>query len=252
MNRHSERGGKSPLRMRRNNGVGAPDTDSFFHHLFVFFITPPSSHRDPSTSRARRLRADRIRALFPSSQPLAPQRRSATVNYRMPCNVCMSLSILLALLHTPGGTAKGICGSPDSDAVLPDSFLGGSARRLRRKPPCMPFHFWDCRNLFCPPLSTQGPRRDRDDGRSSLSVLLFLTPLSYPDGESRRLLLSKRSVLSSRPHFSFKGAAECLEDLLARIVPSMTLDSETVGNVLQWYRFRHPTIYQLHMSSQGI
>jgi hypothetical protein len=43
------------------------------------------------------------------------------------------------------------------------------------------------------------------------------SPLSYPDRESQRMLLSKRSVLPAPTHFLFKGANEDSEDHLARV-----------------------------------
>jgi hypothetical protein len=87
MNRHSERGGKSPLGMRRNNGVGAPDTDSFFHHLFVFLLRhlrPTVTPRRPAQDDCEPIEYVRCSRPHSLSHPSDDQLRStlaATVQH---------------------------------------------------------------------------------------------------------------------------------------------------------------------------
>jgi hypothetical protein len=117
--------------------------------------------------------------------------------------------------------------------IVPESFLGGSAPRLRqfnleRIPfPGLPklllsathlvtLDLWDIPNsgYFTPEAIVTGLSTS-----TSLEVFFldFESPLSRPKRESRCPPPLTRSILPALTRFSFKGASEYLEDLVARI-----------------------------------
>ncbi len=118
----------------------------------------------------------------------------------------------------------------ETPPVVPNSFLGGSAPRLRFfKLDGIPFpglpklllsatHLVDLFLYNIPHSGYISP----EAMAALLSVLsslqsLFLrfqSPQSCPDWESRRLPPSKRSVIPALAYFSFKGVIEYLEDLV--------------------------------------
>ena len=121
----------------------------------------------------------------------------------------------------------------ETPPVIPDSFLGGSAPRLRIlflhsiSFPGLPklllsaTHLVDLRLWGIPHSGYFSP----ETIVTSLSVLssietlylLFLSPQSRPDWGSRRPPPSKRSVLPALDEFYFKGVVEYLEELVSRI-----------------------------------
>jgi hypothetical protein len=117
--------------------------------------------------------------------------------------------------------------------VLPDSFLGGSARRLRFLSlsgiplPGLPklllsathlVHLSLCRiphsGYFSPDAIVTAL-----SGLTSLEVLHleFQSPLSCPDWTSRSTPPPTRTLLPVLTHFQFKGVSDYLDDLVARI-----------------------------------
>ena len=117
--------------------------------------------------------------------------------------------------------------------IVPDSFLGGSAPRLRYLYfygipfPGLPnlllsaAHITDLHLSGIPHLGYFSP----DAMATALSTLTslarlqleFQSPLSLPDRATRRLLPPKRFVLAVLTYFGFKGVGEYLEDLVVRI-----------------------------------
>ena len=123
--------------------------------------------------------------------------------------------------------------SDETVAVVPDSFLGGSAPRLEVLSlygipfPGLPkllmstTHLVNLELMNIPHSGYISP-----DAMvtilSTLTSLSFLwlgfqSPRSFPDPASRRLFSSTRSVLHSFTHFRFEGVSKYLEDLVARI-----------------------------------
>ena len=121
----------------------------------------------------------------------------------------------------------------DEAAVVPDSFLGGFAPRLKTlwlhdlPFPGLPklflsaTHLVDLRLHHIPHSGYLSP----DAMVATLSTLTslenlwlgFKSPESCPDLETRRLSPSTRSVLPALKSFDFKGASEYLEDLVTDI-----------------------------------
>jgi hypothetical protein len=142
---------------------------------------------------------------------------------------------------------RGVSYVPD----LPDSFLGGSAPRLRRLA-LVAIPLSGLPKLFLPAthLSRLRLRRIPHSGYLSpvamvacltmLTSLEFLelefeSPQSCPDQESRRSLPPTRSILPALTTFRFKGANEYLEDLVARIdTPRLCQLSATFFNDIEF------------------
>ena len=130
------------------------------------------------------------------------------------------------LLHS-----RGIAG--EVVPVVPDSFLGGSAPRLRHLHlDCIPFPglpnlllsatFLVDVALHNIPHSGYFPPDTMVTALSSLTsleslLLQFQSPRSFPDPEAEHPPPSTRSALSVLTYFAFKGDCEYLEDLVARI-----------------------------------
>jgi hypothetical protein len=122
---------------------------------------------------------------------------------------------------------------PDGEAVLPDSFLGGTAPSLRflylsQIPfPGLPRLLLSATylvdlQLWSIPHSAYISPEAMVTALSALTcldrlVLRFRFPLSRPDRESRLLPPPTRSVLSVLKRFAFKGDSEYLDDLVAQI-----------------------------------
>jgi len=121
----------------------------------------------------------------------------------------------------------------ETPPVVPDSFLGGSAPRLRSfKLEGIPFPGLPKLHLSATHLTTLSLGNIPHSGYISpeaivglLSVLSslqtlylrFQSPQSRPDWEDRRPPPPKRSVIPSLSQFLFKGAIEYLEDLVTYI-----------------------------------
>jgi hypothetical protein len=117
--------------------------------------------------------------------------------------------------------------------VIPDSFLGGSAPRLRHfELDGIPFpglpklllsatHIVHLRLINIPHSGYISPEAMAAllCALSSLESLSlgFQSPQSRPDWESRRLPPPKRSILPTLDNFCFKGVTEYLEELVTRI-----------------------------------
>jgi hypothetical protein len=120
-----------------------------------------------------------------------------------------------------------------STAVVPDSFLGGSAPRLRYfQLDSIPFpglprlllsatHLVKLRLFTIPHSGYVSPEAMATclSMLTSLETLQlqFESPRSCPEQESRRSRPPTRSILPSLTFFSFKGVNEYLEELVARI-----------------------------------
>ena len=123
--------------------------------------------------------------------------------------------------------------SNDEPPVIPDSFLGGSAPRLRILY-LNSFSFPGLPKLLL--SATQLVRLDLDhiphsgyispqamvaplSGLSRLEILFlqFRSPQSRPHWESQSLPTPRRSILPALIEFRFKGVAEYLEELVTRI-----------------------------------
>ena len=118
-------------------------------------------------------------------------------------------------------------------AVVPDSFLGGSAPRLRRLLlngipfPGLPKLLLSTTHLvaFCLYNIPHSGYISPDEMIAALSTLtrleyltlLFKSPRSCPDQASRRPPPKTRSVLRGLTEFEFKGVSEYLDDLVACI-----------------------------------
>jgi len=145
------------------------------------------------------------------------------------------LEEVLAPMHMsfPELTRLGLWSYGEPPTVIPDSFLGGSAPRLRTLTlgsisfPGLPklllsaTHLVNLRLWNIPHSGYFSPEAIV----ASLSVLSsletlylgFESPQSRPDWGSRRPPPSKRSVLPALDSFSFKGVTEYLEELVSRI-----------------------------------
>jgi hypothetical protein len=131
--------------------------------------------------------------------------------------------------------------------VLPDSFLGGSAPRLRfLSLSSIPFpglpnlllsatHLVNLYIFHIPDSGYISP----ESMASCLSMLTsldefyfqFISPQSFPDQESRRSPPPTRFVLPALTNFGFKGVNEYLEELVARIdAPQLLVLSTTFFN----------------------
>jgi hypothetical protein len=122
---------------------------------------------------------------------------------------------------------------PSHVPVLPDSFLGGSAPRLRRLAlisipfPGIPKLLLSATHLVSlwliniPHSGYISPEAMATclSALTSLDILQleFESPLSCPDLESGRPFLPTRFVLPTLAEFSFKGVNEYLDEFLARI-----------------------------------
>ena len=144
------------------------------------------------------------------------------------------LEILLAAMQQPFPVlAEMLLRSDETVRVVPDSFLGGFAPRLRFLQfnnipfPGLPklllsATYLDHLYLDGIPHSGYISPEAMVTALSSLTSLEYLklqfqSPRSCPDQASRRPPPSTRSVLPILIFFSFKGVAEYLEDLVARI-----------------------------------
>jgi hypothetical protein len=125
---------------------------------------------------------------------------------------------------------------PDADGedgpVLPDTFLGGSAPRLRGLTlhritfPTLPRLLLSSSDLFwlhLHDISPPGyiPPRSMVTYASALTKLEFLiiefkSPASIPDRTISTPFRPTRAVFSSLTHFQFRGTSEYLEDLVAQ------------------------------------
>jgi hypothetical protein len=155
------------------------------------------------------------------------------------------------------------------EPVVPDSFLGGSAPRLRfLKLNRMPFpglpklllsatHLVEL-HLYDTPHSGYILPEAMATCLSTLTSLKslrleFESPQSYPDQENRRSHSRTRSVLPSLRDFWFKGVNEYLEDLLSRIeAPRVCRSSTTFLDNIHWH-FDTPELNQFisRMSTFG-
>jgi hypothetical protein len=127
-------------------------------------------------------------------------------------------------------------GVMSSGSVPPDSFLGGSAPRLRTLYLCgIPFQglpklllsATHLVHLWLTNISPYDGYMSPEAMATSLSMLTSLEELifqfqfqprqSFPDVESRRPPLPTRSVLPVFTRFSFEGVSEYLEDLVSQI-----------------------------------
>jgi len=153
--------------------------------------------------------------------------------------------------------------------ILPDSFLGGTAPRLRRLCfsrvpfPRLPKLLLSATHLVCLllldiPRSGYIPPEAMATSLSALTRLesLFLF-FRYPLARPRSALEGRRppppplarSILPSLTEFSFKGASEYLEEILARVDPrlfkmNITFFNQIIFNTPQLFQFirRRPTL----------
>ena len=125
------------------------------------------------------------------------------------------------------------CDADEMAPVVPDSFLGGFAPRLRKLSlehipfPGLPKLLWSASDLveislWHIPHSGYISPEAMVDCLSTLNSLeslwlLFESSRSRPHRESRRPLPQTRFVLPSLAHFEFKGACDYLEDFVGRI-----------------------------------
>jgi hypothetical protein len=144
--------------------------------------------------------------------------------------------------------------------VVPDSFLGGFAPRLRSlRFECIPFPGLPMLLLSATGLVKISLQKIPHSGYISpeamvncLSTLAslteldlsFMSPLSRPNRESRRPPPLTRSILPALRHFGFVGVSEYLEDLVARI-DSPLLDSLQI-------KFFHQLIFDTPQLAQFI
>jgi hypothetical protein len=165
-----------------------------------------------------------------------------------------------------------LCLSTYGEAILPDSFLGGSAPSLRYLHlDCITFpglpklllstiHLVDL-HLWNIPHSGYISPKATVTALSALThldklTLRFRSPLSRPDRASRLLPPPTRSVLSILTDFSFKGDSEYLDDLVAHIdAPrlnylNVTFFNDILFDTPQLMRFicRTPTLKPLEMA----
>ncbi|KAN0111301.1 hypothetical protein V8E52_008676 [Russula decolorans] len=136
--------------------------------------------------------------------------------------------------------------------VIPDSFLGGSAPRLRHfELDGIPFpglpklllsatHIVHLRLINIPHSGYISPEAMVAllCALSSLETLSlgFRSPQSCPDWESRRLPPPKRFILPSLDNFRFKGVTEYLEELVTRIdTPQLDHMDITFFNQIDFY-----------------
>ena len=145
------------------------------------------------------------------------------------------LEIFLAAMQQPFPelTSLLLTTSDETVSVVPDSFLGGSAPRLkvfwldRITFPGLPNLLLSATHLTVlhldniPHSGYISPEAmvTALSTLTSLEYLLFefVSPLSCPDQASRRPPPSTRSVLPVLPFFSFRGVSKYLEDLVACI-----------------------------------
>ena len=147
--------------------------------------------------------------------------------------------------------------------ALPDSFLGGSAPRLRllrleNTPfPGLPKLLLSATHLvhiflWSVPHSGYFSPEAMVTALSTLTSLQlfwldFQSPLSCPDRESRRSPPPTRTVLPSLATFQFKGVPEYVEDLMTRIdcprleVLNITFFNQVVFDAPQFAQFIHRT-----------
>ena len=135
----------------------------------------------------------------------------------------------------PELTYLAFCPNHEMVPVLPDSFLGGSAQRLQTlrldfiqfsglprlllsATHLVALSLWNippsgylslAPEAMLPALSTLTSLRQL--------ILQFGSPLSYPDGGSRRPPPPMRFVLPALIYLDFKGVSDYLEDLVARV-----------------------------------
>jgi hypothetical protein len=147
----------------------------------------------------------------------------------------------------------------NTEQVIPDSFLGGSAPRLRFfRLDAIPFpgipklllsttHLVELRLLNIPHSGYFSPEAIVTGLSSTTSLnilsLEFWSLQSRPDPESRRPLPPTRTVLPALTDFHFKGASEYLEYLVARIdIPRLNSFLITLFNQ---FDFDTPQLAQL-------
>ena len=146
-----------------------------------------------------------------------------------------------------------------SRPILPDSFLGGTAPRLRSlyldNVPCLGLpklllsttHLVKL-DLYCIPRPGYIPPEAMATGLSALTSLEFLRlrfryPRPRPALESRRPPPLTRSILPSLTEIRFKGPSEYLEEILARIdAPRLNDLYITFFNQIIFYT---PQLFQL-------
>ena len=147
------------------------------------------------------------------------------------------LEKVLAAMHVPFPELIILDLAPDKKTLpvipIPDSFLGGSASRLKHFElsgipfPGLPKLVLSATHLVRLHLSDI-PHSGYISPEAIVAVLSalsnleifslrFRSPQSRPDRESRILLPPKRSILTSLNRFGFKGVTEYLEDLLTFI-----------------------------------
>jgi hypothetical protein len=188
-----------------------------------------------------------------------------------------ALESVLAVMQEPFPELRELGLSSDSYEetvpVVPDSFLGGSAPRLRFLKldglpfPCLPnlllsathlvnLQLWDIPHSGYISPDTLVTALSTLTGLQLLS-LEFQSPRSHPDPAIRRLLPSTRSVLPVLTSFSFKGVCEYLDDFVARIdTPrvhhlEITFFNDIVIDAPQFMQFisRTPTLKELEAAS---
>ena len=145
-----------------------------------------------------------------------------------------SLKKVLAAMQVPFPELTDLrLSSYDSSPVIPDSFLGGSAPRLRHfLLSGVPFpglsklllsanHLVKLRLINIPHSGYISPEAIVAllSVLSSLEIFFlgFQSPQSRPDRESRSLLPPKRSILPALDEFYFRGVTEYLEELVTFI-----------------------------------
>ena len=147
----------------------------------------------------------------------------------------LDLEIVLAAMQQPFPelTRLWLANYSETVPVVPDSFLGGSAPCLQRLVlhrisfPGLPKLLLSATHLVRLrlddiPHSGYISPEEMVTALSTLTSLYlfslrFQSPRSCPDQTSRRLPPSTRSVLPILSYFRFKGVAEYLEDLVARV-----------------------------------
>ena len=142
--------------------------------------------------------------------------------------------VLLAMqVPFPELTVLLLWSEDETPVVIPDSFLGGSAPRLRTLTlnsisfPGLPKLLLSATHLVY--LSLNGIPHSAYISPQAIVALIaalsslrtlrlrFRSPQSRPDWESPSLPPQKRSILPTLAEFYFKGVTEYLEELLARI-----------------------------------
>ena len=140
----------------------------------------------------------------------------------------------------------------ETPPVIPDSFLGRSAPRLRHFEldgipfPGLPNLLWSATHIVYLRLINI-PHSGYISPEAMVALLYalsnlesltlgFRSPQSRPDWESRRLPPPKRSILPTLRKFRFKGVTEYLEELVTRIdTPQLDHMDMTFFNQIDFY-----------------